>query len=192
MPSQERGPGPATIERVIAAWQRAQARLDEDDMLAGDEQVVNVAFPAEETGREQADMEVDGVLRRIVSAMLFASLRETEAADLAKAMTARRQRYESRGEMLRRALLDILLIVERQSFAAPEGTITVKSIPGSVVITEEADIPEDYMIERTTRTPDKAALRRDLAEGVVIPGASLSNGGYGLTFRRARAKPETV
>jgi hypothetical protein len=36
MPDLERGPGPATIERVIAEWQRAQARLAEDESLAGD------------------------------------------------------------------------------------------------------------------------------------------------------------
>ena len=65
----------------------------------------------------------------------------------------------------------MLLALGHQSFVAPEGTISVTELPGSVVITEEADIPDDYIIEKITRTPDKAALRADLKEGVVIPGA---------------------
>lgn len=48
------------------------------------------------------------------------------------------------------------------------------------------------MVEKIVRTPDKRALEADLAEGVVIDGATLSNGGYGLTFRRQRGAGEAV
>ena len=124
--------------------------------------------------------------------MLFASLRETEADELSKAMAARKARYKQRGEMLRRELLDILLLLGRPRFVATEGTVSVRTIPGSLVITDEELIPDAYMIEKVVRTPDKRALEADLAQGVVIDGATLSNGGYGLSFRRQRGAGEAV
>ena len=190
MANDDRGPGPATIERVMAAWQRTRDGLAADEMLASDEATVSVALT--EAEREQAQADVDTVLKRITSAMLFASLRETEADELSKAMQARKVRYKERGEMLRRELLDILLLLGRPRFVATEGTVSVRSIPGSVVITDAELIPDQYMVEKIVRTPDKRALEADLAEGVVIDGATLSNGGYGLTFRRQRGAGEAV
>ena len=188
MANDDRGPGPATIERVIAAWQRAREGLAADEMLASDEATVNVALPTE----DQTARDVDAILKRITSAMLFASLRETEADELSKAMAARKARYKQRGEMLRRELLDILLLLGRPRFVATEGTVSVRTIPGSLVITDEELIPDAYMIEKVVRTPDKRALEADLAQGVVIDGATLSNGGYGLSFRRQRGAGEAV
>lgn len=181
MPSDDRGPSGMTIERVISAWQRARDGLAADEMLASDEMMVSTG-----TDLDLANVNVDQVLRRLVTAMLFASLRETEAKDLAKAMQARAARYERRNELLRAELLNILLVLERRVFVATEGTVTVKRVAGSVVITDEEALPDDYVNKKIVRTPDRRALHADLVEGVVIAGASLSNGGFSLTFRRQR------
>lgn len=183
MPSDERGPGPSTIERVVAAWQRAQAGLAADDNLVSDETVVSLAM----SDAEQSAVDVDTILRRMVRAMLYASLRETEAKELKNAMQLREQRYKARGELLRRDIFDILILTQRERFVAPEGTISLRELQRSVVILDAEALPPDYVIERVERVPDKRKLYDDLIVGVIISGAALSNGGQGLTFRRARA-----
>jgi hypothetical protein len=183
MPDDERGPGPSTIERVIAAWQRAQAGLAADDNLVSDETVVSLAM----SETERSAMDVETILRRMVRAMLYASLRETEADDLEKAMQLRKQRYKTRGELLRRDLLDILILTERERFVAPEGTISLRELQRSVVILDLEAVPDEYVTVETVRHPDKRKMHDDMIEGVIIAGATLSNGGKGLSFRRARA-----
>jgi hypothetical protein len=187
MPDDERGPGPSTIERVIGAWQRAQAGLAADDMLVSDETVVSVEIP----DIEHTEADVEKIVRRMIRAMLYASLRETEAAEIEKAIKARKLRYKTRGEILRRELFDILTITQRNSVVMPEGTLGLRAIPPSVVILDADVIPDEYMTETTTRTPDKRALKADLDEGVVIAGAVMSNGGTGLAWYPARAPAAT-
>jgi len=183
MPSDERGPGPSTIERVVAAWQRTQAGLAADDNLVSDETVVDVSL----TEVEQSKLDVDTILRRMVRAMLYASLRENEAKELKTAMQQREQRYKTRGELLRRDLFDILILTQRERFVAPEGTISLRELQRSVVILDLDAVPDEYVTTETVRHPDKRKMHDDLIEGVVIAGATLSNGGQGLSFRRARS-----
>jgi len=181
MSNGELGPGPYTIERVVSAWQRAQAELAADDMLAGDEAVVNLDGSA-------AGLDVDAVLTRIISAMLFAALRAAEADELAKTFRARKARYEKREDMLRRELLDLLLVLDRPKFVSPLGTISTRRIPASLLILDAEAIPKEYLTETVVTTPNRKAIEADLAEGVVIAGAAMSNGGVGLTYLAPRAK----
>lgn len=187
MPSDDRGPAPSTIERVISAWQRARAGLAADDMLISDETAVTLGPDI-----ENIEADVDTVLRRIVRAMLYASLREAEAGELQKALHARKLRYETRGEMLRRELLDILTVLRRDRFVAPEGTISLRALGQSVVILDAEAVPDEYVTIHTSRVPDKRKIYADLVEGVVIDGCALSNGGLGLTFRRPRGAGDAV
>ena len=174
MPDDERGPGPTTIELAIGAWQRTRAALDADDMLTQDELTVSLGPELKQT-----ETDVDTILRRMVRAMLYASLREAEAAELEKSMQARKLRYKARGELLRREMRDILIVTQRNSFAAPEGTLSLRALQRTVII--------EYVDINIVRVLNKHDIYDDLSEGVVIPGAELSNGGQTLAFRRQRA-----
>jgi hypothetical protein len=182
--SDERGPGARTIELVMSAWQRAQAGLTADAMLEEDERAVLLP----DDGIADTVDAVDAVLRRLGRAILFAGLRAEEAETLKKAMAFREKRYDARADMLRYTLLDILLLTNRRSFLAPEGTFFVRNVAASVVITDAAALADEYVTEttETVRKPNTAAIKADLDEGVVIDGAVLSNPGHGLTFRAAR------
>ena len=182
MPDDERGPGPTTIELAIGAWQRTRAALDADDMLTQDELTVTLGPDLQKT-----ETDVDTILRRMVRAMLYASLREAEAAELEKSMQARKLSYKARGELLRRDLLDILVVTQRNSFVAPEGTLSLRALQRTVIITDEQAVPDEYVDINIVRVLNKHDIYDDLSEGVVIPGAELSNGGQTLAFRRQRA-----
>jgi Siphovirus Gp157 len=180
MSDEARGPGPSTIERCISAWQRARASLADDETLAEDEAAIATAL-----GSDPFHLHPDELLRRIVRALTFAQLREIEARELVGGLKARQARYQRRAEALRTELFEVMVALNKQSFSAPNGTISMRSGVQSVVITDEGSIPDQYMI--VTRSPDRKAILSDLREGVVIEGCAITNGAPSLQFRRQRS-----
>jgi len=178
--SDVRAPGPGTIERCIAAWQRAKAALEADGELAADEQAIAAALDADPN-----TVTPDELLGRIVRAITFAESREDESKAFVAAMRARQQRYAKRAEYLREELLQIMDALERKSFVAPFATASVRAGTASVLILDEQALPEEYI--RTRREPDRTKLLEDLKVGVVIEGAMLSNGAPTIALRRPRA-----
>jgi hypothetical protein len=175
-----RSPGPSTIERCVAAWQRAQAAIATDDELTIDEQPIASAFDA-----DPSILSPDELLRRIVRALVFAEARQQEAKTLVGLLQARQRRYANRAAWLREELLQVMVALERPSFAAPFGTVTLRAgVPSAVIIDEEA-LPDEYI--RITRKPDGTKILADLKQGVVIEGAVLSNGTPSVALYRPRA-----
>lgn len=60
-----------------------------------------------------------------------------------------------------------------QKIETPLGTLTIAKNPVSVEIYDERMIPEQYMIEKVTKSIDKKAIKEALQSGVEIQGARL-------------------
>jgi hypothetical protein len=149
--------------------QAARDAFKSDDELATDEAVLARAFEV-----EPMMMHPDVMLRRMVEAIKFAEARAGEAKRFANIMKARADRYEAREGVLRHTLLDMMMALERDNFAgSPYGTASVRAGQRSALILDEAEIPDEYF--RVKRTLDKRELLDDLRQGVVVPGAVLSN-----------------
>lgn len=43
----------------------------------------------------------------------------------------------------------------------------------SVDVVDESIVPDEYMVEKTTRTPDKTAIKKALSDGEVVRGCNL-------------------
>ena len=169
MSDEPRAPGPDTIMRSIAAWERAHSRLATDPDLATDENAIRDAI-----GNEPGVVHPDELIRRAARALIFAQLRAEEAGAVAASATLRKRRYVSRAEALRTLIFDLMDILNYPKFMTPYGTITLKrSGAQSVLVTDEDQIPDGYF--NTTRTLDKRLLLADLKVGVVVDGAVLSN-----------------
>ena len=179
----ERAPGPSTIERCIAAYQRTKALLEADPNIEMDEQAIRTALDA-----DPSVVQPDELLRRIVAAIVFAEAREAESKTIAASMAARQQRYAQRSSWLRELLFDVMAALERRSFLAPLATVSIHPGKASVVITDEQALPEAYI--RTKREPDRAALLRGLNAGKQIPGAVLSNPMPSVALIKSKPKPE--
>jgi hypothetical protein len=175
-----RGPGPATIERCIAAWQRTRAAIDADGELAQDEQPIEAALDADPN-----TLTPEELVRRLVRAVVFAESREDESKLLVAALQGRQRRYANRAAWLRDELLEVMVALEWKKHAAPYGTVSVRAGTLSVLILDEQALPDDYC--RIERKADRAKILADLKQGVVIEGAQLTNGAPGITLRRPRA-----
>jgi hypothetical protein len=93
----------------------------------------------------------------------------------------RKSIMQARAIRKRRIALRYMSDLDIKKIVSPDMTITRKPVPPSVLIIDITLIPEAFT--RVRREPDKVALKAALAEGEVIPGAALSNGGETLAVR---------
>lgn len=114
-------------------------------------------------------------------AMLIAGIKE-RLAELGE----RKGRLEHRVKAKREV---VCLTMDKASLGkieAPEFTLSVRRNPPSVVITDQALLPAEYLRtpEPPAPEPDKAKIAEALKANTSIPGAVLSNGGVGLSVRK--------
>jgi hypothetical protein len=98
-----------------------------------------------------------------------------------KTLDDRANRMERKADAMRALMQKILEHAQASKFVLPEATLSLRQIPPSVVIADEAQIPVDYL--RIKSEPDKTAIKKALLDGVEVPGACLSNGGISLSVR---------
>lgn len=118
-------------------------------------------------------------------AMLEADILPTmqAAVSLIIALEDEAQAAEAAAKRARAALRDALEATTG-SVRAGIHTAHVRAGSASVIVTDETQIPQEYM-RQPPPAPDKAAIARALKDGANIPGVVLSNGTPGLTIRVA-------
>lgn len=88
-------------------------------------------------------------------------------------MRARRQATEKRIAWLKSYLLQSMQACEITEISCPEFAIRIARNPCAVVISDESQLPQDYMVEKISYAPDKQAIREALRQGEEIPGARI-------------------
>ena len=95
---------------------------------------------------------------------------------------ARRDRFEKQAVAIRTALAVALEAMGEKRLELPAATLTLKAVPASAIITDEALIPSAY--QRAEIKTDKRAILAALKDGKVVPGATMSNGSATVQIRR--------
>lgn len=163
------------IDRALATWQTARARLLADDPeLENDE-----AALIELLGPAQGDL--DNIVARLLRAARHAGKMADAAGEMAAEITARAKRYDDRDRSLRAAALAILDVTGQRRVELPDLTASIRQGSQSVVITDETALPDVFC--NFKRVPNKTAIREWLDKGEAVPGATLSNGQASLTIR---------
>lgn len=165
-----RKPGPITIERCVAAWQRINQALQADAALAEDEQALVAMFAA----LDPSILSPDELLHRFIAAIAFAEMREAEARSFAATMEQRARRYAHRAMAMRTELTDVMLALERKSFTgSPFGTASLAQGVRSAVVLDEEKLPARF--KQTTVKVLRRELTAALRAGEEIDGAVLGN-----------------
>ena len=103
------------------------------------------------------------------------------------AMKARKDRLERRIDRQKEIVADVMAKAGMTRIVGPDMTVSVAKRAKSVIIIDEEVIPRAYF--RSAPPPpdkiDKAALKEALEDGISVPGAALSNGGFGINIRRS-------
>ncbi len=93
----------------------------------------------------------------------------------------RLERIQHRIDMTRQAVLLAMSVAEQRKLARPLATLSIRPMPPSVTVMEEANIPPNYWKPQPPKL-DKKAIGDALKAGATIPGAILSNGGETLSW----------
>jgi hypothetical protein len=174
--SAPRVPSAWQLERAVSAWQQLREIYTADPVLADDEEGIS---------RELADAEIthpEVLLERAIDALVWCDRREVEADNLRREMVQRRDRYRARAETIRTVIEQLLTALDMKSYRAKLARAGMVMGRPSVVITDEGLVPDQYF--RIERTLMKTPLAEDLEQGVVIPGAVLSNPAPYLQIRK--------
>lgn len=93
----------------------------------------------------------------------------------------RKKRLERRADFNRQLAQQLMETTGMQSIDLPSGKVSVVKSPDKVIITDESDIPEEFL--RVKKEPNKAAIKDALKKGEEVTGAMLSNGGLTIQIR---------
>ena len=165
----DKAPSAWKMEQAFAALQSARARIAQDGELIDDA-----------TGEILDVSRIEGDAVALLHQTLRAAAEADAMAKLADArmddLKARRDRYKARSEALRGAAFAAMDVLELQRVELPDLTASMARGVPQVVITDETALPDAYVrIVPEQRAPDKTAIAASLKQGIVIPGAELSN-----------------
>ena len=102
-------------------------------------------------------------------------------------LIARRNRWKLRAELKRTSLGMVMQTLKLSKFVDADFTASVRENKGGAVVVAEQDVanlPDEYV--RITRTPDKGRIKEALIDGIVIEGATLTQGGPPILTLRTR------
>lgn len=122
--------------------------------------------------------------------MALSNMRDDEALSEAikaqtKALRDRQARIEMRAEAHRKTILSLMQAASIRKLERPAATVSLRPGTPSVKIVDEAEIPSQLMRVKTTKEPDKAAIKAALQAGEIIPGAALDPGVETISVRVA-------
>jgi len=103
------------------------------------------------------------------------------AAKIAE-LTIRKGRMEKSVESRRGIILMAMDKAGLHTIRSPLGTMSVRDVKPKLVVMDEAKIPARFW-KPADPTIDRAAVKAALDANETIPGATLSNGGIGLSIR---------
>lgn len=100
-----------------------------------------------------------------------------------KEMQARKARLTERAEKHRSLILWAIQESGIPKIEAPEFTIGTARATGTVIITDQSQLPDAYL-RKFDPEPDKKAIADAMKRGETVPGATKSNGGIRLNVSR--------
>lgn len=161
-----------TLYRETEAAKTLRAQLA--DIIAGDDELASDVVEGE-TNLNEA---IEAAVQMLADDM--AAIKGIN--DYIEKFTARKERIKQRIDHMRTALAVALEQAGKKRFDHPAVTLSLRAVPASVVLKDEAEIPASYWKPSEPKL-DKRAVLADLKDKKQVPGAQLSNGGVTLALK---------
>lgn len=162
------------LHQELANWQALKARL-------------KARFPDMEDDDLFDSLDGATTLAEAVEALIGQALEdETLAGAIGErqaVLAARKSRLQRRAERVREMVAAAMEEAGVRRFEFAEATVSLTRRPPSVIVTDEAAIPDAFKVPQPPKL-DRRALSAALKEGREVPGAMIGNGGTSLTVRR--------
>lgn len=128
----------------------------------------------------EGSTELSDFLRRLERDRQENEAHATALDEVIRTMKLRKCRMERRDEAMRALALKLLFAVDQNKLTLPEATYSIRTVPRSVLITDEDALPDCACT--FVRKPNKTAIK-EMLEVAPVPGATMSNGGRTLSIR---------
>lgn len=127
-------------------------------------------YALEQLRMERAE-KIENIALQVKNFAAIAAAIRAEEESLAK----RREALETKINRNKRWLANTLIHADGKTERIISGRcmVSVRNNPPKVVVTNELDIPKNYITETVLRKVDKAQLKEVLARGIEVPGARL-------------------
>lgn len=96
----------------------------------------------------------------------------------------RKAAMEAKAQRRREVIQALLMATGQRNLTHPRATVSLRAVPPKAVFLGDVTALSDDL-RNVKITPNLTALKAALTEGVVIPGAHLTNGGETVSIRRA-------
>lgn len=159
----------------MCAELRALEDAAEDGMYIHPETGEMMSFPE---AIEQIEMDkrvkLENIAIWVKNLMSDAAALKIEEENLSK----RRRAAEGKIESLKAYLLACMKREDGtfEKFASPRAAITIRRNAPSVAIHDEALLPREFLVEKTTVSVDKKSIAEVLKRGIEVPGAHFEEG----------------
>lgn len=145
------------------------------DVLAGDDQAISDTV--------EGETDLFGAMDAAVARIAEIDALSLGIKEMIAAANARNDRLGRQKQSIRDAIQSAMGVARLSRHEAPAGSVSMRSVPPSVVITDEGMVPDKYKVPQPPKI-DKRALLAALKEGGTgIPGAELSNGSETISIR---------
>jgi hypothetical protein len=161
--------------RLVQETKAAEILREQIKAIAGDDEVLIADSIEGETN-------IHELLTRVVEQIVTDGGLVTGIDTLVKRLKERQDRIEKRIAFFRTAAASAMEVAAIKSKETPSGTVSLKAVPPSAVITDEAAIPAEYWKPVDPKL-DKKAVLTALKDNIKVPGAELSNGGSTIQLR---------
>ncbi len=101
----------------------------------------------------------------------------------AKRLAERKKAFENRAKSIKQYVLNCLITAGLDKLKTTTNTFTARKGVASVIIDNEALLPDEMVAVQTLIAPDKKAIKEAIENGVDIPGAHIEIGARSLQVR---------
>ena len=104
--------------------------------------------------------------------------------DMIAKLSARKKHIISKQKNMRSYLLEAMQNTGVTKISCPYFTISLSKTPAPLVIESEPDIPDEFMVVKSSIVPDKREITKRLRGGDSIPGCHLGEQAQSIRIKR--------
>ena len=130
----------------------------------------------------ESETDFTAVMEKIANVMREAAAMAGGISGRIAELETRQERFTRREAAMRALAFKIMQHANQSKCELPEVTMSIRRVPPSVVITDEAALPD--IACKFVRKPDKTKIKELLAtDPYIVAGASMNNGSETLSVR---------
>lgn len=98
------------------------------------------------------------------------------ASEEIQRLQQRKNTYENRHDALKQYVIRVMEDSGKKKIEGRTSTLMLRACPAAVLVTDEKQLPAEFVVSKTTTAPDKRAIKAAIEAAREVPGAELVSG----------------